>query len=220
MNHVQMINGTPVRVCNIFCIGRNYTAHIKELGNQAEEEPVVFLKPSSSLSFEDRAIVLPSWSKAIHYEAELVLLIGKGGKNMDPSSALSHVAGYGVGLDLTARDRQTQAKAAGLPWTVCKGFDQAACVSRFLPAADLLNPEGCQFTLHINGAMRQHGQVKHMLFNLQTIMSYLSTMFTLSAGDLIFTGTPEGVGQLMPNDHLTLQLDDVLKAEFVVGETA
>lgn len=218
MSHVHMIDGTPLRVTNIFCIGRNYAEHIKELGNQQEQEPVVFLKPVSALCLEGRAIQLPSWSNDVHYEAELVILIGKGGKNIAKADALSHICGYGLGLDLTARDRQSQAKQQGLPWTISKGFDQAACLSKFIPAAALPMPESCQFRLHINGALRQRGMTALMLFDLSTLIVYLSQMFTLSAGDLIFTGTPEGVGKLHAGDCLQLQLETLLTAEFTVGQ--
>lgn len=211
-----MVDGMPVNVTNIFCIGRNYAAHIKELGNQQEAEPIVFLKPLSALSFEKQAICLPDWSHDIQYEAELVVLIGKSGKHIEKKDAFSHVAGYGLGLDLTARDHQTRAKAAGLPWTLCKGFDQSACLSRFIPASALPTPEDTWFSLSVNGERRQLGKTTFMLFDLPTLIAYLSKVFTLSQGDLIFTGTPEGVSTLFPGDHLLLKLEDKLTAEFVV----
>jgi 2-keto-4-pentenoate hydratase/2-oxohepta-3-ene-1,7-dioic acid hydratase in catechol pathway len=218
MHRVFMADGAPVSVCNIFCIGRNYAEHIRELGNRQEAEPVVFLKPLSALSLEGRPIHLPEWSDDIHYEAEFVTLIGEGGKTIARDDALSHVAGYGVGLDLTARDRQSQAKAAGLPWTLCKGFDQSACLSRFVPPAQLPAPQNCEFSLKINGELRQLGRTELMLFDLATLIAYLSRMFTLSPGDLIFTGTPKGVGKLQPNDRLELSLAECLKAQFVVAD--
>ncbi|MCD4484942.1 fumarylacetoacetate hydrolase family protein [Chromobacterium vaccinii] len=216
MSKVFMMDGTPLEVANIFCIGRNYAEHIKELGNRAEDEPVVFLKPLSALSPEGEPIHLPAWSNDVHYEAELVMLIGKGGKHIPMERALDHVAAYGLGLDLTARDRQNQAKTAGLPWLLSKGFDQSACVSRFIPAMDLPTPQHCRFSLEVNGLLRQLGRTEHMLFTLAELIAYLSRMFTLSPGDLIFTGTPEGVGKLSSGDSLRLCLSDKLEASFTV----
>lgn len=219
MTQVYMQDGTAHRVATIFCIGRNFAAHVNELGNRQESEPVVFLKPQSALSLEGEPIILPEWSSDIHYEAELVMLIGKGGKHIARERALSHVTGYGLGLDLTARDRQSQAKAAGLPWAICKGFDQSACLSRFIEPSALADPQRCQFSLNINGQLRQLGKTELMLFDLTTIITYLSAMFTLSPGDIIFTGTPEGVGQLHARDELHLELEQVLEARFIVGES-
>ncbi|WP_434628495.1 fumarylacetoacetate hydrolase family protein [Chromobacterium sp. CV08] len=217
MNEIQMLDGTAMGVANIFCIGRNYAAHVRELGNREELEPVVFLKPRSALSPEGRPIQLPEWTDDVHYEAELLVLIGRGGKRIAKEKALDHVAGYGLGLDLTARDRQNEAKARGLPWTLSKGFDQSACLSRFIAAAELPEPNRCRFSLSINGQLRQSGRTELMLFDLGELIAYLSEKFTLSPGDLIFTGTPEGVGRLHPGDRLSLRLEDKLQAEFVVA---
>ncbi|MGC0152083.1 fumarylacetoacetate hydrolase family protein [Chromobacterium vaccinii] len=220
MNKIHMLDGTAISVANIFCIGRNYAAHVKELGNREELEPVVFLKPGSALSLEGRPIHLPEWTDDVHYETELVVLIGRGGKRIAREDALSHVAGYGLGLDLTARDRQSEAKARGLPWTLSKGFDQAACLSRFIAAEALPEPNRCRFSLSVNGQLRQSGRTELMLFDLAELIVYLSERFTLSPGDLIFTGTPEGVGKLYPGDRLSLRLEDRLQAEFEVGGEA
>ncbi len=206
----------PIPVGNIFCIGRNYAAHAAELGNAVEETPLVFLKPTSALSLEDTPILLPSFSNEVHYETELVVLIGKDGKNICRENALDYVLGYGIGLDLTARDIQTQAKSKGHPWTLAKGFDQAACVSRFIDAKALPNPNQCRFTMKQNNQIKQEGNTALMLFDIPHLIAYLSKMFTLSAGDLIFTGTPEGVERVNPGDILNLKLADQISARFVV----
>lgn len=166
---------------------------------------------------EDAPIILPTFSANVHYETELLVLIGMGGKNIKPENALSHVAGYGIGLDLTARDLQEEAQAKGLPWTLAKGFDGSACVSRFIAASDLPHVMKCSFTMKLNGELRQHGEVALMLFNLPTLIAYLSQVFTLNKGDLIFTGTPQGVGPLHSGDVLELDLANQLSARFSVA---
>ncbi|MCE2681072.1 MAG: fumarylacetoacetate hydrolase family protein [Burkholderiales bacterium] len=206
-----------VTVQNIFCIGRNYAAHIAELGNRPAAAPVVFLKPTSAILHDGQTIELPAFSTEVHFETELVLLIGKGGKNIEEASALSHVSGYGLGLDLTARDIQNKAKQEGLPWAVGKGFDHSACISKFIPVEQLGAPETLVFSLNVNGERRQHGETKNMLYTVPHIIAYLSQIFTLQAGDLIYTGTPEGVAALHSGDHLVLSLQDVLHAEFSVA---
>lgn len=201
-------------ISNIFCIGRNYAAHIAELGNIKPKEPVVFLKPTSALNTSD-IIQLPTFSNDVHYETELVLLIQQGGKNIQAQDAMKHIGGYGIGLDLTARDVQTVAKENGLPWTIAKGFDGAACVSHFLPVEQFDSEPG-SFTMTQNGILKQTGDVRLMLFPIPHLISYLSSIFTLQAGDLIFTGTPEGVGPLHTGDQIELNLADKIKTRFLV----
>ncbi len=206
-----------IPVGNIFCIGRNYAAHVAELGNALEETPLVFLKPTSSLSFENSRITLPAFSNEVHYETELVVLIGKDGKNIRREDAFDYVFGYGIGLDLTARDVQTAAKAKGNPWAIAKGFDHAACLSSFIYAKDLPNPSQCHFSMKQNNLLKQSGDTALMLFDIPHLISYLSEIFTLSAGDLIFTGTPEGVGKLNPGDILDLELAGQVSARFTIN---
>lgn len=190
----------------IYCIGRNYAAHARELGNPVPGEPVIFIKPASSVVANNGSIVIPSQSNDIHYEAELVVAIGKGGRQISEKDALDHVAGYGVGIDVTARDIQQVAKEKSLPWSVAKGFDTFAPVSNFVEKEALPNPDAIEFTLNINGEHRQHGRTTHMLFPIPFLIHYLSGIFTLYPGDIIFTGTPEGVGALHPGDKLSAQL--------------
>lgn len=211
------LQSNKAEVRNIFCIGRNYAAHIAELGNRPEEDPVVFIKPTSALLTPGNAIVLPKHSNDVHYEAELVLFVGKGGKNIAESDALQHITGYGLGLDLTARDLQTKAKQGGLPWAVAKGFDGAATVTDFIPAGVVAQPEKIEFQMYLNGRLKQHGDISKMLFSIPFIVSYLSTVFALQEGDLIFTGTPEGVGPLKDADDVRLILPGHIDTAFQVG---
>lgn len=207
---------TKIPVSNIFCIGRNYVAHIKELGNEREETPLVFLKPTSALNADEHVIKLPEFSNNVQYETELVLLIGKGGKKISRSQAMDHIAGYAVGLDLTARDIQSRAKERGLPWTLAKGFDYAACVSPFIEASKIDNINDCYFEMKQNQIIRQHGDPKLMIFDSPFMISYLSTVFTLNEGDIIFTGTPEGVNQLHDGDHIEIDFDGRISASYTV----
>lgn len=199
-------DGRQVAVSNIFCIGRNYAAHAAELGNKVEPTPLVFIKPTSALHAMDRPLTLPAFSNDVHYETELVLLIGKGGKDIPEQTALEHVAGYAVGLDLTARDIQAVAKQKGLPWTLCKGFDGAACISDFVTPDAIADIGHACFAMSLNDEPRQAGDTAMMLFSVPYLIHYLSTVFTLQAGDLIYTGTPEGVGKLDHGDRLSLTL--------------
>lgn len=213
--YMQSTN-TKIPLSNIFCIGRNYVAHINELGNEREETPLVFLKPTSALNVDENVIKLPHFSHDIQYETELVLLIGEGGKLIPLAQAIDHVAGYAVGLDLTARDIQSKAKERGLPWTLAKGFDYAACVSHFIEANKIDNINDCYFEMKQNHIIRQHGDPKLMIFNIPYIISYLSTVFTLNKGDIIFTGTPEGVNQLHEGDHIEIDFDGRINASYAV----
>lgn len=208
--------GREHAVANIFCIGRNYAAHASELGNAVEtDEPLVFLKPTSSLLREPDPVRLPVWSDDIHHECELVLLVGRDARDLAPTEAMSAIAGYGIGLDLTARDVQAAMKAKGQPWTKSKGFPGASCVSAFV-AAGQVAAERFTFSLQVNGETRQHGDTALMLFPLPVIVSYLSTQYGLTAGDLIYTGTPEGVARIAAGDRLVLTLDGVVSAGFGV----
>lgn len=205
-----------VAVGNIFCIGRNYAAHAAELNNPLEEEPLVFLKPTSALAGEGEPLRLPDYSSDVYHECELVLLIGKGGRDIAESEALDHVAGYGIGLDMTARDVQSAAKSKGHPWTKAKGFPTAACLSRLTPAAQVADPQRLSFELRVNGVLRQQGDTGLMLFPVAAIIAYLSRIYGLQAGDLIYTGTPEGVAAVRSGDKLSLTLDGLASAEWSV----
>jgi 5-carboxymethyl-2-hydroxymuconate isomerase len=194
--------GKEFRINNIFCIGKNYADHAKEMGGDIPKEPVIFLKPTSAVIPNGSPIIIPPMSSNIHHEVELTVLIGKGGKNIRRSSAMDHVAGYGVGLDMTMRDRQSEAKKAGNPWAVSKGFDTSAPLSPFVAASSVGDPHELEITLKVNGAVRQHSNTKHMIFRIDVLIEYLSSIFTLEEGDIIYTGTPEGVAQVVAGDML------------------
>jgi 2-keto-4-pentenoate hydratase/2-oxohepta-3-ene-1,7-dioic acid hydratase in catechol pathway len=209
--------GEEIPVGTIFCLGRNYAAHAREMGGDVPAEPVVFLKPTTALLDEGEPIQLPHFSSDIHHEVEMVVLIGREGRDIAQSDAMEHVVGYGVGLDLTARDVQAAAKAKGMPWTVAKGFDGSAPISRFVRAADVPDPHGLDLVLTVNGAVRQSASTSQMIFRVDRTIAWLSGIFTLTPGDLIYTGTPEGVGPIRPGDELTISLGDVVSATFTVA---
>ena len=192
----------------IFGIGRNYAQHARELGNPLPPEPVVFLKPGGSLIDSGGTIALPPQSADVQHEVELVVLLGSGGRHLTVDQAWSAIAGYGVGIDVTARDLQRKAQAAGNPWSTAKGFDTFAPVSKFAPAAWVRNPQDLRFDLTVNDELRQRGNSADMIFTCGTLVSYLSSIFTLKPGDLVFTGTPEGVGRINPGDRLVARLPD------------
>lgn len=190
------------RINSIYCIGRNYEKHAEELRNRVPDQPLVFLKPESSVVFDNSQIVLPPQSREVHHEVELVVAIGKGGKNIPEEDALAHVAGYGLGIDVTARDLQQQAKEKAHPWTVAKGFDTFAPLSRFIEAAEIAAPQTLELSIKVNGEKRQDGNTSDMIFPIKHLIAYLSSIFTLNAGDLIFTGTPEGVSRIEDGDTI------------------
>lgn len=197
--------GLPIRT--IFAIGRNYADHAKELGNPVPSEPVVFLKPLSSICFSGGAIRIPRQSERVDHEVELVVALGAGGKNIPESRALDYVAGYGVGIDATARDLQEKHKQKGLPWAIPKGFDTFAPISEFVPAQKVQDPGALEVTLEINGNLKQKGSPAQMLFSIPKLIHLLSRIYTLAPGDLIFTGTPPGVGPMQPGDRLLARLN-------------
>jgi 2-keto-4-pentenoate hydratase/2-oxohepta-3-ene-1,7-dioic acid hydratase in catechol pathway len=197
-----------IRIRSIFGIGRNYAAHARELGNAIPKEPVVFLKPLSALIEDGDTILLPPESEDVQHEVEVVLLLGSGGRHLSSEQAWSLIAGYGVGIDVTARDLQRKAQSEGRPWTIAKGYDTFAPVSRFVPADRVGNPRALNFDLSVNGALRQSGNTRDMMFDCGEIIAYLSTIFTLQSGDLIFTGTPEGVAAIAAGDVLCARLPD------------
>jgi acylpyruvate hydrolase len=198
-----------IAVGKILCLGRNYPEHAKEMKAETPTTPVVFLKPSTALLDDGGIVLIPPFSSELHHEVEMVVAIGRPGKNIPRASALDHVAGYAVGLDMTLRDVQSEAKKKGLPWSVAKGFDTSAPVSEFVRPSKVRDPHNLAITLRVNGELRQSSSTKNMIFTVTDIIAYLSTVFTLEAGDLIFTGTPEGVGPARPGDSLTAELESV-----------
>lgn len=205
----KQLHGTNLKLQNIFCIGRNYSEHAKELNNPVPTTPVVFIKPTSSVCYDGENIILPKQSSSVHHEVEIVVVIGKTGKNITESEAPKYISHIGVGLDLTARDLQDKAKEKSLPWTISKGFDTFSALSNFAAfdgKVETLND--IDFELKINGEVRQSGNTSGMIFSIPHIVSYLSTVFTLSPGDIIYTGTPAGVGPLKAGDKLVAKITD------------
>lgn len=193
----------PLRV---FCIGKNYDEHIKELGGKTPDEPVVFMKPVTSLVAEGEPLRHPPYGAELHHEVEAVLLIGQEAKQVEPADALKYIAGVTVGLDLTLRDVQARLKKSGHPWELSKAFEQSAPIGRFVPCdASRLDVENWTFECRVNGALRQSGNTRDMLFPVKTLISALSRWWVLRPGDIIYTGTPSGVGPLKPGDRIEIQ---------------
>lgn len=192
---------------SVYCIGRNYVEHAQELNNEVPDKPLVFLKPASSVTY-DGPIQLPEESTDVHHEVELVVAIGEGGKNIPEKEALSHVAGYTVGVDITARDIQTRAKEKGHPWSVAKGFETFAPLAPFVSAEKINDPQSLELSLKVNGGLRQNDSTNLMIFSVNELISYLSTIFRLRPGDLLFTGTPKGVSPLRSGDYIEAALSN------------
>ncbi|OBP57671.1 2-hydroxyhepta-2,4-diene-1,7-dioate isomerase [Riemerella anatipestifer] len=190
----------------ILCIGRNYTEHAKELGNAIPEEPVIFIKPDTAL-LKGNDFYIPEFSNEIHYELEVVLKISKGGKYIQKENAHKHFDEIGLGIDFMARDLQSKLKSKGLPWELSKGFDGSAVVSSFHKKENF-NLNNINFSLFQNKVQKQNGATQHMMFGFDDIIAFVSKYFTLRVGDLIFTGTPEGVGKVQENDLLEGYLED------------
>lgn len=205
------IPGLPhLQFNNIYCIGRNYVEHAKELNNDVPDQPLVFLKPTSSIIFDGDQIEIPKQSTNVHHEVELAVAIGKSGKNIPTEEALNHVAGYGIGIDVTARDIQQRAKEKGHPWTAAKGFDTFAPISTFVTKDKINNPQNLNLKIAVNGETRQADNTRLMIFPLAELIHYLSTIFTMQSGDIIFTGTPKGVSPIQKGDRITASLNDEL----------
>ena len=211
------IHGIDARfpVHRIYCIGRNYAEHAKEMGAQtvSRANPVFFMKPASAIVAAGGDIPYPPATHELHHEVEMVVALARGGRDIDPPAALDCVFGYGVGLDLTRRDLQAAMKAKGLPWDVAKGFDASAPMSALRPASECGHPANARLSLAVNGAVRQHTDIADMIFAVPEIIAELSRLFELKAGDLIFTGTPAGVGPLQRGDAFRAELQDVAMLE-------
>jgi len=191
----------PVR--RIFCVGRNYAEHALEMGGNPEREPPFFFtKPADSVVTGRADMPYPTKSESLHHEMELVVAIGTGGADIPVASALDHVFGYAAGLDMTRRDLQNEAKAARRPWDMSKGFDHSAPIGDIVPAAALTDPTKGKIELKVNGAVRQTSDLSQMIWTVAETISYLSGLVVLAPGDLIFTGTPAGVGAVMRGDLL------------------
>lgn len=200
----------------IICIGRNYAAHIEELKNEKPGNPVVFLKPDTALLKNGAPFYYPDFSKNIHHEAELVLKISKEGKYIQKKFAHRYFEEIGLGIDFTARDLQEQCKTKGLPWEIAKAFNGSAPIGDFISVASITDLNDISFHLTVNGEVRQEGNTSMMLFDFGTIIEYVSQFFTLKKGDLIYTGTPAGVGPVKIGDRLEGYLEEQKLLDFEV----
>lgn len=209
MKSVKFADGESLPVGKILCLGRNYPEHIKEMKAEAVLTPVVFIKPSTAIAEDGGSVIIPAFSRDVHHEVELVVVMGRGGRDIPPEKAMEHVAGYAVGLDMTLRDVQAEAKKRGLPWSVAKGFDTSAPISAAVRRELVPDPHSLSIELRVNGTVRQSSNTRHMILHIPGIIAYCSTVFTLETGDLIFTGTPEGVGRVIPGDRIDASIASV-----------
>jgi 2-keto-4-pentenoate hydratase/2-oxohepta-3-ene-1,7-dioic acid hydratase in catechol pathway len=201
----------------IFAIGRNYAEHIKELNNERPDEPVIFTKPDTAIIRNNGPFYYPDFSKDIHHEVELVLRICKEGKNIEEKFASKYYDSIGIGIDFTARDIQQKLKEKGLPWDIAKGFNGSAPISdKFIPVSEFKDIKDINFHLEIDGQLKQQGNTSLLLFPFDYIISYLSKFFTLRTGDLIFTGTPKGVGPVAIGNKLSAYIENEKLLEFEV----
>ncbi|QRG77472.1 fumarylacetoacetate hydrolase family protein [Citrobacter sp. R56] len=195
-------------VSKVVCVGSNYAKHIKEMGSATPEEPVLFIKPETALCDLRQPLAIPANMGSVHHEVELAVLIGATLRQATEDHVRKAIAGYGVALDLTLRDIQGKMKKAGQPWEKAKGFDNSCPLSGFIPVAEFKDdPQNTMLSLSINGEMRQHGTTADMIHPIIPLIAYMSKFFTLKAGDVVLTGTPEGVGPLHSGDELTVSFN-------------
>lgn len=202
----------------IIGVGRNYAAHAKELGNAVPKAPVLFLKPTSSYLKNGGTIEIPHNESSLHHEVELAVVIAKKARDVSESSAMDYVAGYALALDMTARDLQSAAKSAGLPWSLAKGQDTFTPISPILPKTAVPNPDDLELWLKVDEEIRQKGSTKDMIFKLPFLISFISSYMTLFEGDVILTGTPPGVGPVKEGQKITAGITGLMDVEFNVGK--
>ncbi len=200
----------------IICIGRNYREHAKELNNPVPEKPVFFMKPDTALLQKNNPFFYPDFSKDVQYETEIVLKINRNGKHIEEKFAHKYFDEIGIGIDFTARDLQAEQKKRGLPWEIAKAFDGAAPVGKFVSKNQFSDINNLRFSLKINGELRQEGNTHDMMFSFDRIIAYVSQFISLKPGDLIFTGTPSGVGPTKINDHFEVFIESEMLLEFNV----
>jgi len=198
----------------IICVGRNYLKHIEELNNEVPEEPVIFIKPDSALLRNNAPFFIPEFSNDVHYEVELVIKIKKLGRHIPIDFATDYIDSIALGIDFTARDKQAELKAKGLPWEKSKGFDHSAVISAFIPVPEHLG--ALDFRLEKNGEVVQRGNTSMMIHNIPSLIAHISEYFTLKIGDYLYTGTPEGVGPVKSGDRLKGFIEETLMFDFMV----
>lgn len=200
----------------IFCIGRNYAEHAKELNNEVPDAPVIFMKPQTALLQNNKPFYFPDFTKDLHYETEIVLKIGKNGKNVPEKFAGVYIDSVTVGIDFTARDLQAKQKAKGLPWEISKAFDYSAVIGKWMPVKEFKDLKNIHFCMYQNKVMKQNGNTKDLIFPFEKVISYISQFFTLQKGDLLFTGTPFGVGQVNIGDKIEAFIENDSLLEFEI----
>lgn len=198
----MMLEGKRIEAGKIICLLRSYRAHAQEMGGTAPEKPEFFLKPRTAIIHDGQEIIIPQESNDVHHEVELAVIIGKAGGKIPAEEAMEHVLGYAIMIDVTARDLQAAAKKAGKPWTVAKGFDTFAPISDAVAASRVPDPRNLEIWLKVNGQDRQRSGTKMMIYSIPEIISHISGIMTLETGDIIATGTPEGVGPLVSGDEV------------------
>lgn len=198
-----------VEIGKIVCLAQTYKKHAEEMNSNITKEPLLFLKPSSSVIFNENSIIIPSKSKCIHHEVELGVVIGKKCKDINQKYAENYILGYLLVLDITARDIQSEAKKNGLPWTISKGFDTFSPISEMVLKNNVNDPHNLDLLLKVNGEIKQKSNTKNMIYSVQRIIEFISQIMTLEAGDLIMTGTPEGVGEISEGDIIEAKLGDI-----------
>jgi fumarylpyruvate hydrolase len=205
-------------VRRVFCVGRNYAAHAREMGQDPDREPpFFFMKPADAVVAAQGTVAYPPATRDLHHEVEMVVALKGGGANIAPRNALELVWGYGVGLDLTRRDMQALAKEMSRPWDFAKGFDASAPCSALHPVSEVGHPSDARIWLEVNGTLRQEGTLKEMIWPVADVISHISRFVELAPGDLIFSGTPAGVGPLQPGDRVRGAVDGVAAFDFEVG---
>ena len=208
-NYIFQKNDKQVSIGKIICLARTYRKHAQEMNAKTPDEPLLFLKPESSVIFNNESIIIPKMSKCLHHEVELGVVIGKDGKNITQDNAMDHVLGYLVGLDITARDIQSVAKKNGWPWSIAKGFDTFTPISDIVLKKEVPNPHNLDLTLKVNRELKQQSNTRYMIFSIERIIEFISKIMTLKRGDLILTGTPEGVGEITEGDIIEANLGDI-----------
>ncbi len=215
---VPVVGGDPFPVRRIYCVGRNYAAHAREMGHDPDREPpFFFMKPADAVVPTNSVVAYPSQTNYYHYEVELVVAIGKGGRDIPVDVALESVFGYAVGLDMTRRDLQSAAKKLARPWDMAKGFDESAPCAPITPVSVIGHPAKGAVCLSVNGQERQKGDLSDLIWSVAETISYLSRFVALQPGDLIFTGTPEGVGPVVKGDRLVGHVDGLTDVVITIG---
>ena len=198
-----------IPIGKIVCLARTYKKHALEMVTEITKDPILFLKPASSVIFNGESIIIPKMSNCLHHEVELGVVIGKKCKNIKQEEALNHVLGYLIALDITARDIQLEAKKNGWPWSIAKGFDTFAPISEVVLKENVSNPNNLDISLKVNGKIKQNSNTKNMIYSVERIIKFISEIMTLERGDLIITGTPEGIGEIFKGDVLEAELGDL-----------